>query len=31
MSYIVSDQILARLHAWGVRRVYGYPATASTA
>src|SRR6187551_2205849 len=21
----VSDQILARLHAWGVRRVYGYP------
>ena len=21
----VSDQILSRLHAWGVRRVYGYP------
>ncbi len=25
MSKITSDQILERLHAWGVRRVYGYP------
>ncbi len=25
MSTTVSDQILERLHAWGVRRVYGYP------
>ncbi len=25
MSLNVSDQILQRLHAWGVRRVYGYP------
>jgi pyruvate dehydrogenase (quinone) len=25
MSSTVSDQILERLHAWGVRRVYGYP------
>jgi pyruvate dehydrogenase (quinone) len=25
MSMTTSDQILQRLHAWGVRRVYGYP------
>ena len=25
MSATVSDQILERLHAWGVRRVFGYP------
>lgn len=25
MSMTVSDQIIQRLHAWGVRRVYGYP------
>ncbi|HEY8876560.1 MAG TPA: thiamine pyrophosphate-requiring protein [Roseateles sp.] len=25
MSKTVSDQLLQRLHAWGVRRVYGYP------
>ena len=25
MSKTVSDQILQRLHAWGVRRVFGYP------
>ena len=25
MSATVSDQILDRLHAWGVRRVFGYP------
>ena len=25
MSDTVSDQLLKRLHAWGVRRVYGYP------
>jgi pyruvate dehydrogenase (quinone) len=25
MAKTVSDQILDRLHAWGVRRVYGYP------
>src|SRR3954469_7911121 len=25
MKPTVSDQVLERLHAWGVRRVYGYP------
>jgi pyruvate dehydrogenase (quinone) len=25
MGMTVSDQLLQRLHAWGVRRVYGYP------
>jgi pyruvate dehydrogenase (quinone) len=25
MAQTTSDQILARLHAWGVRRVFGYP------
>jgi pyruvate dehydrogenase (quinone) len=25
MSTTTSDQILARLHQWGVRRIYGYP------
>ncbi|RZL37054.1 MAG: thiamine pyrophosphate-requiring protein [Rubrivivax sp.] len=25
MSQTVSDQLLQRLHAWGVRRIYGYP------
>jgi pyruvate dehydrogenase (quinone) len=25
MSKTTSDQILARLHEWGVRRIYGYP------
>ena len=25
MSKTVGDQILERLHAWGVRRVFGYP------
>jgi glyoxylate carboligase len=25
MSKTVSDQVLERLHAWGVRRVFGYP------
>src|SRR3954465_2619784 len=25
MAITVSDQVLQRLHAWGVRRVYGYP------
>jgi pyruvate dehydrogenase (quinone) len=25
MAKTVSDQLLQRLHDWGVRRVYGYP------
>ena len=25
MAKTVGDQILERLHAWGVRRVFGYP------
>jgi pyruvate dehydrogenase (quinone) len=25
MAMTVSDQMLQRLHAWGIRRVYGYP------
>ena len=25
MSITTSDQILQRLHEWGVRRVFGYP------
>ncbi len=25
MTMTVSDQVLQRLHAWGVRRIYGYP------
>ena len=25
MSQLVADQILERLEAWGVRRIYGYP------
>ena len=25
MAKTVADQVVSRLHAWGVRRVYGYP------
>jgi pyruvate dehydrogenase (quinone) len=25
MNMTVSDQVLQRLHEWGVRRIYGYP------
>ena len=25
MAMTVSDQMLQRLHAWGIRRIYGYP------
>ena len=25
MAHTVGDFLIARLHAWGVRRIYGYP------